>query len=504
MAQFTQKETGGLYELTDEARVLLAGSKYFNDDLAPTSVSQRTWTTYHIASLWIGMSICIPSFTMASSLVSLGLSPWLAVFNVALGNLIILIPMQLNSHAGTKYGIPFPVFARMTFGSIGAHIPSLSRALTACGWCAVQAWIGGAAIVTMVAVFAPSFGGMTAAPFIGFGLFLLLTLWISLNGSEGIKWMEALGAPILAVLSIALFIWAIVIGSNAGFSFGDILNASTDPDIVAANGGFVYVFLAGLTANIAFWATMALNIPDFSRYAKSQKAQFNGQLLGMPTAMAFTAFVGAFFAQSTKLALGEAIFDPTAVLPLIGSPIIAFVTAVGVIIATLTTNIAANVVAPANGFSNISPSRISYKMGVWITVILAIFYRPWWIFGGAGAYIFGWLSTYGGILAPVAAIFVADYYMVKKRKIDVMALFQGAEGRYWYSSGWNIRAIIAWVCGFILPTLGNFGVPALHWVAANGYIFGFAVGFIVYVLLMKKDMASYVTDEEAAAMTMVK
>ena len=163
-----------------------------------------------------------------------------------------------------------------------------------------------------------------SAPFIGFGLFLVLTLWISLNGSEGIKWMEALGAPILAVLSVALFIWAIVIGSNAGFSFGDILNATTDPDIVAANGGFAYVLMAGLTANIAFWATMALNIPDFSRYAKSQKAQFNGQLLGMPTAMAFTAFVGAFFAQSTKLALGEAIFDPTAVLPLIGSPIIAF------------------------------------------------------------------------------------------------------------------------------------------------------------------------------------
>ena len=502
MAQFTQKETAGLYELTDEARVLLADSKYFNEDLAPTSVSQRTWTTYHIAALWIGMSICIPSFTMASSLVTLGLSPWLSVFNVALGNLIILIPMQLNSHAGTKYGIPFPVFARMTFGSIGAHIPSLSRARTACGWCAVQAWIGGGAIVTMVAAFVPSFGATAAAPFIGFGLFLLLTLWIALNGSEGIKWMEALGAPILGVLSLALFVWAFMIAGDAGYGFGDILNAATDPQMVADNGGFAYVFLAGLTANIAFWATMALNIPDFSRYAHSQKAQFNGQLLGMPLTMAATAFIGAFFAQATKLALGTAIFDPTAVLPLIGNPIVAFVTGFGVIIATLTTNIAANVVAPANGFSNISPSKISYKMGVIITCILAIFYRPWWIFSGAGAYIFGWLSTYGGILAPVAAIFVADYYIVKKRKIDVMALFQGKEGRYWYSAGWNIRAVIAWICGFILPTLGNFGVSSLHWIAANGYIFGFVVGFVVYILLMKSETKSFVTDAEAEAMTL--
>ena len=339
------------------------------------------------------------------------------------------------------------------------------------------------------------------APFIGFGIFLLLTWWVTVMGSESIKYLEAIGSPVLIVLTAMLLIWSIMLGAGGGYSFGDLLKASTDMTTINASGGFLYVFMGGLTANIAFWATMALNIPDFSRYAKNQKAQFRGQLYGMPVMMAACAFIGAIFAQSTKLVFGTAMFDPTAVLPLIGNGFIQFLVSIGVILATITTNIAANVVAPANGFSNISPKRISYKMGVTISCLLAILYRPWWIFGGAGAYIFGWLNTYGGILAPVAAIFIADYYIVKKRNIDVMALFQGKEGRYWYQGGWNIKAVIAWVVGFALPTLGNFGVPSLKWIAANGYVFGFAVAFVVYVLLMKNETVSFISDEEEEAMT---
>ena len=501
MSKYTQKEIGGLYELTDAARAELSSSKYYNEDLAPTPVSARTWSTYHIAMLWVGMSVCIPSFTMASSLVALGLSPWMSVLNVALGNIIILIPIQLNSHAGTKYGLPFPVFARLAFGSVGAHLPSLSRAITACGWNAVQSWIGGTAVVSLVAAFVPAFREMPAAPYIGFAIFLFLTWWVTVMGSESIKYLEAIGSPVLIILTAMLLIWSIMLANGGGFSFADLLNAPTDMDTINSKGGFAYIFLAGLTANIAFWATMALNIPDFSRYAKSQKCQFRGQLYGMPVMMAACAFIGALFAQSTKLVMGTAMFDPSKIIELIDNGFVQFLVAVGVILATITTNIAANVVAPANGFSNISPKRISYKMGVTAACIIAIAFRPWWMFGGAGSYIFGWLNTYGGILAPVAAIFIADYYIVKKRNVDVMALFQGKEGRYWYQGGWNIKALIAWGVGFILPTLGNFHVASLKWIAANGYVFGFVVAFIVYVLLMKNETVSFISEEEEEAMT---
>ena len=510
MSTNTQIERDGLFELSDSAREQLAPSSYYNKDLAPTSISQRTWGTYNIASLWIGMAICIPSFTMASSLVGLGLSPWAAVFNVTLGNLIILIPIQLNSHAGTKYGIPFPVFSRTTFGSIGAHLPALSRGLTACGWCAVQSWVGGASIVALIGAFAPGFKEMGTVNFlgapvdiahlIGFFIFLVIVWAIAFRGQDGIKWMEAIGAPILIVLSIALLIWSTSLVSGDGKGVSDILQATTNTEAIAANGGWLYIFLGGLTANIAFWATMALNIPDFSRFAKNQKAQFRGQLIGMPIMMFFCAFVGAYFAQATFIHGGEAIFDPTVILYDL-NPVAAVIVSIGVALATLTTNIAANVVAPANGFSNVFPRKISYRTGVIITCILTIFFRPWWIFGGAGAYIFGWLGTYGTILAPLAAIFIADYYIIRKRKLDVMGLFQGKESRYWYQGGFNLRAIVAWVVAFALPLIDQFGGLFNGWVVANGYMFSFLIGFIVYWLLMKNEKVSQLSVEDHDAMT---
>ena len=459
------------------------------------------------------MSVCIPSFTMASGLVAMGLNPWLAVINVTLGNLIILIPMQLNSHAGTRYGIPFPVFCRETFGPIGAHIPALSRGLTACGWCAIQSWIGGGAIAAIIGVFSASYANWGDISFvgamvnpgqlIGFFIFLVLVLIIAIKGSEAIKLLQSISAPIIMALCLALLVWSFLLATNAGYSLSDVFNASADEGLMAASGGGLYIFLGGLTANIAFWATMALNIPDFSRYAKNQKAQFNGQLLGMPIPMAACAFIGACFAQSTGLVFGTPMFDPTEVLFLLGanSPALAILAALCVLIVTITTNIAANVVAPANGFSNLAPTKISYKTGVIITCILAILYRPWWIFGGPGVYLFGWLGTYGTILAPIAAIFVADYYIVKKRNLDVMALFQGKEGRYWYQSGWNVRAVIAWVAAFALPILDQIAGIFGGWMVANGYAFSFIVGLIVYVLLMKNEKVSFLTTEEHEALT---
>jgi NCS1 family nucleobase:cation symporter-1 len=492
----TREARRGLFELTAAARAELAGSKYFNKSLAPTSVAQRNWSTYNIASLWIGMSVCLPAFTMASGLVAMGLSPWMAVLNVALGNLIILIPIQLNSHVGTKYGIPFPVFARMTFGTVGAHIPSLSRAVTACGWNAIQSWFGGGALVAMASVFVPSIRDMDNAHYVGFFVFLALACAITAGGAGSIKIFEAIGAPVLIILTFCLFVWSFMLAGNgdaAGntYTFGDVIRAASDTALIEANGGFWYIFMAGLTSSVAFWATMALNIPDFSRYASSQSAQFKGQLFGMPITMAVCAFVGAFFAQATKLVNlggnGLPIFDPTEALNHIDRPVITFLIGFGVVIATVTTNIAANIVAPANGFSNLWPKRISYRLGALISCAIAVLYRPWWILSDAGNYIIGWLNVYGGILAPIAAIFIADYYIVKKREADVMSLYQGKSGKYWYTHGLNMNAVAAWICGFILPTIGSataLGSTGLFkMISANAYIFGFAVGFIVYLAL---------------------
>ncbi len=521
MSTHTQVVRNGLYELTEEARAELVSSKYYNEDLAPTSVSQRTWTTYNISMLWVGMAICIPSLSLASGLIGMGVSPWLAIINVALGNIIILVPIQLNSHIGTQYGIPFPLFARLTFGTRGAQIPAILRAITACGWTSVQAWVGGGAVAALLGclfpVFAdasvtinlPSWGGMQTVAmgqFVGYAIFIIFIAWIAYNGMEQIKWIQNIGGPLLLAVMVALLIWAIAYAGGSGFSFGDILNSGNNETLINSNGGFLAVYLTGLMGNIAFWATMALNIPDFSRYAKSQKDQFRGQLYGMPVPMAFCAFVGAVFAKSTELVDGTAMFDPTGVFYHIENKFLVCFAAIGVVAATVTTCVAANVVAPANGFSNINPKKISYKKGVIIAIVIAFFIlQAWWIYGSGGAY-FTWMNAYGTILAPVAAIFIADYFICKRKQIEMMALFQGEDGRYWYSSGFNHAAIIAWVVAFILPLLAYFPIGGgfgafLNAINTINYVWSFAVGFIVYVLLMRTSMAgrSLMTDEEAAA-----
>ncbi|MDD6647417.1 MAG: NCS1 family nucleobase:cation symporter-1 [Firmicutes bacterium] len=520
MSTYTQVEKNGLFELTDAARAELVSSKYYNEDLAPTSVSQRTWTTYNITMLWVGMAICIPSLSLASGLIGMGVSPWLSVLNVALGNLIILIPIQLNSQIGTKYGIPFPLFARLTFGTRGAQLPAILRAITACGWTSVQAWVGGGAVAAIIGCFAhnfadatwtvglPSWGGIqtvAAGQFIGYIIFIAFIGWIAYNGMEQIKWIQNIGGPILIIVMIALLIWAASVAKDAGYGFWEVMAQPNDDALIEGSGGFAFIYLSGLMGNIAFWATMALNIPDFSRYARSQKDQFRGQLYGMPLPMAFCAFIGAYFAQATKLAYGQAMFDPTGVFYHIENKIIVFIAALGVVAATVTTCVAANVVAPANGFSNIAPKKISYKIGVIITICIAFFIlQAWWIYGSGGAY-FTWMNAYGTILAPIAAIFIADYFVCKQRRADIASLFKGEDGKYWYSNGINWAAIIAWVVAFIFPLLTYFGMQGAFWTFINSinYIWSFVLGFVVYIILMKTSLAgkSFVTEEEHEAFT---
>ena len=531
MSKLTQQEHNGLFELTAEARADLAKSKYYNDDLAPTTVSQRNWSTTSITNLWIGMSICIPSLSLASSLIGLGVSPLLSVLNVILGNIIVLIPIQLNSQIGTKYGIPFPIFSRMVFGPKGAQIPSLARSIVACGWTSIQSWVGGGAVAALIGIAIPSLVEPTntvAMPgnpavqvgqLIGFFLFMALVFWVAYNGLDQVKWVQDIGGPILVVVILLLGYWSIDMLHDGGYTLAQAFSQGNDWALIEANGGFAFVYMAGLTGNIAFWATMALSIPDFSRYASSQKAQFRGQLYGMPLPMALCAVVGALFGIATKLTLGEAMFDPTTLFYYVDNKLLVAIASIGVIMATITTCVAANVVAPANGFSNLSPSRISYKKGVVITMVIAIVVmQPWFIYGSGSSYIFTWMNNYGTIIAPIAAVLIADYFFVKKRLVDVAGLYAGEGSRYWYSGGFNAAGVIAWLVSFPIPMLWNtvFGWSAasgsapnfMHYIAANGYIVSFAIAIVVYVLLMKryegKEGFGFVTQAEHDAFTVAK
>lgn len=367
-----------------------------------TPVKKRTWTVKNITSLWIGMCVSIPACMLASSIMSAGLSWWQAILNIGLANLIVLIPIQLNSHAGTKYGIPFPVFARLSFGIRGANIAAVARAITGAGWFGIQAWVGGTALYTVVSILIPSIAEVSFAKGVCFILFWALNVYVAYKGSESIKKLETLGAPILGILVLALFVWAAVRSANEGYGLREILNMEGTYE----EGQFWPIFFKSLTGNIAYWATLALNIPDFSRYAKTQKDQFRGQLYGLPLTMVVIAFVGVFVTGATHLIFGEFLWDPTAVLAKIGTPIAAILGGIGIVIATLTTNIASNAVAVSNDISNMFPSKIDFKKAV-----LA------WIISGIPALVgelvpeLSFLATNGWIIGFLCAIVVYKLLM---------------------------------------------------------------------------------------------
>jgi NCS1 family nucleobase:cation symporter-1 len=447
----------------------------YNEDLSPIPLERRTWGTYNYASLWVAMSVCIPTYMLASGLIASGMSWKQAIGTILLGNLIVLIPMILNAHAGTKYGIPFPVYVRASFGVRGANVPAVLRALVACGWFGIQAWIGGQAIYSMLGVLWPSIAGREGVSWLCFFAFWFLNMVVIWRGIETIKFLEGIGAPFMLGVGLLLLWW---ITRKAG-GLGPVLST---PSKFKTSGEFLHVFVPSLTAMVGFWATVALNIPDFTRYAKSQKAQMTGQALGLPTAMTLYSFIGVAVTSASVVLFGTAIWDPVALLGRFHEPVIASIALVALLIATLNTNVAANVVSPSNDFSNLNPRLISFRTGGLITGVIGILMMPWKLLANADRYINGWLVGYSGLLGPIAGIMIADYFIVRKRSLSVDALYRRG-GIYEYSSGFNYKALIALALGVCLALVG-LRVESLRWLYDYAWFVGFLISAGAYCLLM--------------------
>src|ERR1043166_4772459 len=422
-------------DLTESQQAELRSSSLFNDDLAPVPAGRRKWRLGSFAALWISMSACIPTYMLASSLIGGGMNWSQAILTIFLGNLIVLIPMVLNAHAGTHYGIPFPVYCRASFGTRGANVPALMRAFVACGWFGIQTWIGGNAIYKIMSVFFPSLTasgasafGITLPQFICFLFFWGVNMLVVYKGIDCIRWLLNIKAPLLIALGLLLLWWAY---QNAG-GFGPILSqpSAFDPGQAKA-GNFWMFFVPALTGMIGFWATLSLNIPDFSRYACSQRDQIVGQALGLPLTMALYSFIGVAVTSATAIIYGETIWDPVDVLTRFSNPVILIVAMVALCIATLATNIAANVVSPANDFSHLSPRKISFRTGGLITGIVGVVIMPWKLVADPNGYIFKWLIGYSALLGPIGGIMIADYYIWRRKQLHVAALYQtNSEFRY--------------------------------------------------------------------------
>ena len=573
-------------------RAELLDSPYANEDLVPTTPEERRWSRWNIAALWVGMSVCVPTYMLASGLIASGMSWWQALVTIAAGNLIVLVPMILNGHAGTKHGVPFPVLLRAPFGILGANVPALLRGLVACGWFGIQTWIGGHALYALARVIWPSIAGASGIGWLGingwelaaFLAFWALNVSVAWTGTESIKWLEAWGAPLLLAIGFALLAWAMttpgglgralafseqfsrpslsVSGGRATLSAlaedgvsraaearigigaseaearasveaaawapysgdpialppagpatrgplyvaGEVRSAAgaVSPTLVAraseggaSRHGFLLLFLPGLTAMVGFWATLSLNIPDFTRYARNQADQVWGQIIGLPTTMTLFAFIGIAATCAGALRFGDVLvvegapWDPVDLLSRFDSPAVVIVSMAALAIATLTTNIAANVVAPAIGFSNIAPRLISFRTGALMTGLVGILIMPWKLIASTEGYIFTWLIGYSALLGPVAGIMIADYWIVRRTLLDPVSFYR-RHGSYWYSGGWRwgtvailVAAVLPNVPGFLAASgfLAAGRVPAaFHTLYTYAWFVGFAIALVAYSL----------------------
>ena len=565
-------------------------SPLYSEDLAPVPKSKRTWSVWSLAALWVGMAVCIPTYMLASNIILNGINWLAALIIIGLANVIITIPMVLSGHAGVKYGIPFPVLGRSSFGHNGVHIPAIIRGLIAAVWFGIQTWIGGISIYSIWCALSgnePVTSGYTFGQFVGFGVFWLLNVYFIWKGTESIKWLEMFAAPILVVIGIALIVW----GSNEAGSFSKVLdqgqqlevpgatlarqgdnyiltlkpiknkegkvkadqfqvtyptaeNNTKASDWIAINneitgfnlnnlaninlpaigaenakvevqvrsnsngmsieskkievpltkgatGGLsIWPYLVMLTAMVGFWATMSISIADITRYSKTQKEQVLGQFIGLPGTMVLYSFVGIFVTCAAVVIFDDVLlrddapWDPAALLSKFNSPKVVIISQLFLMIATLSTNIAANVIAPANAFANAFPKKIGFTGGGIITAVLGIIICPWWIIN----HIVPFLLFVSSLLGPVVAILICDYFVIRKTNLNLAGLFQ-TDSEYRFSSGFNPAAMIAFAIGVVVAGIGRF-VPALSWLYDLSWFSGFLVSFIVYYLLMKKGKSS--------------
>jgi len=546
----------------------ISNSPLYSADLAPVPANLRTWSKWHLAAIWVGMAVCIPTYLLASYMIKTGLNWYEALIIIGLANLIITIPMVLNGHSGVKYGIPFPVIGRAAFGTKGVHLASVTRGIIACGWFGVQTWIGGLAIYAIFIAITGSTGelGLSVGKFVGFGIFWFINMYFIWRGTESIKWLEVYSAPILIVMGLALIYWSY--NKAEGFSIvldqsvqldkagatitkkedvyylnlislkdkegklkvseynivsddnsiwerftsepiaisnvenvqvqfrntesdipvlSSIVNANIVDQDSNSNKSKLWSYLLWLTAMVGFWATMSISIADITRYAATQKDQIAGQFLGLPATMMLYSFVGIFVTCAAIinfkdiLIAEDAPWDPVSLISKFKNPVVVIIAQIFMLIATLSTNIAANVIAPSNAFSNLWPKKISFRTGGLITGIIGIIIAPWWLLNE----ISGFLIFVSGLLGPVLGILIADYYVVRNKRLELVELYK-EDGIYSYGkTGFNKAAMIALFFGVFVALIG-YWVPQLNFLYSLSWFTGFIISFVLYILLMNK------------------
>jgi NCS1 family nucleobase:cation symporter-1 len=491
----------------------------YNEDLRPIHPKMRTWKVRVYLTLWVAMCMNAATLTLAASLIALGMNWIQALMTIVLANLIVLIPMLLNSHVGAKHGISFPVFARAAYGVRGANLPAVMRGLVACGWFGIQTWFGGLGInLALGATIGPSWseappldlgiiGTVPLTTLASYFVCLVAQVVIIYKGFESLRRFQAIAAPIVVGAVVMLIVVLLV---KTGGDLGPVVS---QPSQLGWGAHFwLAVFPISLMANIAFWSTLSLNMPDFTRFAENQQAQRRGQAWGLPTTMlvvSLMAIIATSLASQHYGVSASELWNPDVLVSHFGNRIAVIVGALAIVVSSVQTNMAANLVSPALDFANAMPKFITFRRGVLVSVALGTLLLPWKLLASPEAYVFVWLGFYGGIMGAVGGILVADYWLVRRTELRVPDLFV-LDGHYHFNRGWNVRAVIATAVGAFVAVGGAYSavgadgqktgpfpadgiVPLLRPVYDYNWVVAFLVAMATYWVLASHRSDSHDT-----------
>ena len=477
----------------------MSSKKLYNKDLAPTPSNKKNWGWFEIFNVWANDVQSLFGYTLAASLfIASGLNGWAVFLALILAGFFIMWLVNLSGKPSVKHGIPYPVFARVSMGVFGANFPAMARGLVAMFWYGAQTYAASTAVALLITALTGNPGtemflGMTGVMWVSFIFVSVFQVYLFWQGIDLVRKFLNFAGPAVYVVMVILMIaiWAEVGGSLLS-EVGNIFSSGTRSGGFEGLGSFG-AFLAVFSIMVGYFAAVVINFGDFARFVKNEEEMKKGNLYGLVGNVIFFSFITLMITGGTIALFGEYVAQPTDMVAKVDNIFLTVVAAFAFFAATVGINMVANFIPPAYDLANLYPSKINFRTGGLITAAFGFVIGGMWVAVITKMGIFPFVNTLGAILAPVFGIMITDYYIIKKQKIDVNALFNDGKGKYWYNDGFNLKGMVAWILsgyiaiGSVWPNIlpGGLGNFFANLGGGGGYawIIGASLGAVVHLAI---------------------
>ncbi len=475
--------------MTDnQFRIASRDGALYNEDLAPLAPEERKWGAFEIFNVWNNDIQSLFGYTLAASLFfTYGLNGWLTFAAIVVAGFIVMALVNLTGRPSVKYGVPYPVMARVAMGVQGAKFPALVRGIVAIFWYGVQTYFASTAVALLLtSLFGGSDGatflGMTAVGWISYLIVCVFQVGLFMMGIDWVGRFLNWAGPFVYIVMIVLL--AVIWWQAGGALLAEVGNIFQAPG--ESERGTIAAFIAVVGTMIAYFAAVVINFGDFSRFVKTEGQMRAGNFWGLPVSMAFFSFIALFITAGTVVLFGERLTNPADIVERVDNIWLTIIAAITFFAATVGINLVANFIPPAYDIANLAPSKISAKTGGIITAVIAFFIGALWVSVISNIGIAAFVDTLGAFLAPLYGILVADYYLIRKQRINLQDMFSSdPSGNYYYDSGWNRKAVVAFAIAAVF-SVATVWAPALAALSGFGWIIGALLGGGLHLLMMRK------------------